>query len=235
MESPIIITETDEYFVINKPAGMAVEKPSPQKTLGEWLVENKQINPNDWQDDQRLGVVHRLDSDTSGILLWAKTPQAQGELKTTWQGRQVQKTYLALVSGETEKSGEIDLPLSRDNKNDKQQVDWLKTDRSRPALTQYERLEVGECLGQKVSLVKVHPITGRTHQIRVHLKAIGHPIIGDSLYGEKISRELAEKLELKRQFLHAWKLQLPDTEEYCATLPADLVNVLNALNIRSEH
>lgn len=226
-----IIDQTDEYLVINKPANLAVEPPSHKITLAELLVKNDIINPTDWQEGERLGVVHRLDTDTSGVMLWAKNSEAKEKLKLLWQGRQVKKTYLALVLGETDTSGEIDLPISRDNKNDRQQVDWLKTDRSRPALTSYERLGIGEYQGKKVSLVRAHPITGRTHQIRVHFKAINHPLIGDELYGEKATREISEGLELNRQFLHAETLELPDGKKYCATLPDELLACLKKVKI----
>lgn len=231
MKQPVIINETNEYFVINKPAGMAVEPPSHTSTILDWLVSNGQVVKTAWSTESRFGIVHRLDTDTSGVLLWAKSSTAQEHLKLQWQGRQVKKTYLALVVGEIHEKGEIDIPLSRDNKNDRQQVDFLKNDRSRPALTTYQRLAVGECAGKKVSLVEVHPVTGRTHQIRVHLKAIGHTIIGDKLYGDKNTDRLAKELDIERQMLHAWKLKLPETAEFIAPLPSDLSTVVNRLKI----
>lgn len=232
MNTPDIITETADYWVINKPAGLAVEPPSHAKTVRDWLLATQKINPVDWPDEC-LGVVHRLDTDTSGVLLWAKTPAAAAELKLLWQGRQVEKTYLALVAGEINPpNGTIEYSLKRDNKKDKQVAVMLSDPKARAAITTYRTREVGEWAGQKVSLVECHPITGRTHQIRVHLKATGHPIIGDRLYGEKATDALAQKLGLNRHFLHAWQLCLPNQACYQAPLPADLLPSLTACGIK---
>lgn len=232
MADPGIISETLEYFVINKPANMAVEPPSREKTLLDWLLKNKKISQKLFAPDSRFGVVHRLDTDTSGVLIWAKNPSAQENLKQLWQGRVVKKTYLALVVGESPQNGTIELPLIRDNKNDKQAVAWLNDQRARSAITEYERLAVGRVGNTICSLVRVHPITGRTHQIRVHLKAIGHPIVGDELYGEKSTEAVAKALKLNRQFLHAAQLCLPNTDCYTAPLPPELVDALVGAKIR---
>lgn len=231
MTEPEITTETPEYWVINKPAGLAVEPPSKGQTLQDWLLKKKFIQQEDWGHESRLGVVHRLDTDTSGVLIWAKNPTSQEKLKHLWQGRAVKKTYLALVVGECPPSGTIELPLIRDNKNDRQAVAWLADQRARPAITEYVRLCCGTVGQNVVSLVRVHPITGRTHQIRVHLKAIGHPIIGDDLYGEKSTEIIAKSLKLNRQFLHATELCLPGVDCYHASLPADLKQALTAASI----
>lgn len=223
---PTIIAETDDYFVINKPAGMATEPPSPKLTLSDWLVKQQHINPAEWGSDDRLGIVHRLDTDTSGVILWAKTKNSQDQLRELWQGRVVQKKYFALVTGKAEPEGTVELSLERDNQNDRQRVALLPTTKSRPAITRYKTLAHGAVGEWEVSLLELHPITGRTHQIRVHCKAIGHPLIGDTLYGEKSSTEIARLVGLERQFLHAHSLKLPDTDLYVAPLPQDLVNCL---------
>lgn len=227
---PKIITETADYWVINKPAGYSVEEQNNLSSLFEWLHANYTFK-SIMRDLERGGVVHRLDVETSGVVIWAKTAQAQQELKTLWQGRQVKKTYVALVIGKTEPSGSIELSIERDNRNDRQKVALLPSERSRPAITTYTLQAVGEWEGKKLSLLEVHPITGRTHQIRVHLKAIGHPIIGDKIYGEKATDELAHSLGLNRQFLHAWRLELPHSHLYQAALPMDLENVLEKIKI----
>lgn len=224
MAEPNIITQTTDYLVINKPAGFSVEQAPSAPSLYDWLDQNDGFK-DIIHHLERGGVVHRLDVETSGVVIWAKTSDAQAQLKTLWQGRQVEKTYLALVVGECPKSGIIELPIERDNKNDRQKVALLPSSKARPAITNYQRLAVGEYGEKKLSLVEVHPITGRTHQIRVHLKATGHPIIGDKLYGEKATDELAASLKLERQFLHAWKIKLLN-HEYEAPLPADLASAL---------
>lgn len=231
--SPTILTETSEYFVIDKPAGLATEPPSAAATLRDWLLEHKHIRAGEWNDEERCGIVHRLDSDTSGIIIWAKTRNAQRRLRQLWQGRVVRKNYLALVAGEIGPQGVIEVALMRDNKKDRQVPALFPNPKARPAITEYERLALGESNGRKVSLVQAHPITGRTHQIRVHLKSIGHPIIGDVIYGEKDSRVIAEQLGLTRQFLHAESIEL-DGQRYTANLPEQLQTALSKAGIRFE-
>lgn len=229
--SPIIILETSEYFVINKPPGMAVEPPSLRPTLIDWLIESGRIKASSWQPEQRCGVVHRLDTDTSGVLIWSKTPESQQRLKSLWQGRAVKKTYVALLLGECPEQDTIELPIMRDNRNDRQTVALLNDDRARPAITDYRRLGVGESSGQKVSVVEAHPITGRTHQLRVHFKAIGHPIIGDDLYGDKNTRNVAISLGVERQLLHARELCIPGDGCYSAPIPEDFLGVTQKLGV----
>lgn len=228
----MILAETDRYWVINKPAGLAVEPVGRLPSVLDRLIEQGRIKREAWPEGSRFGVVHRLDVDTSGILIWAKTPEAQNQLKQLWQGRVVEKTYLGLAIGECRKEGRVELSIKRDNQRDRQTVVWLPDPKARPAITTYRRLAVAQVGPQTVSLIEAHPITGRTHQIRVHLKAEGHPIVGDKLYGDKASRQLAEKLGLKRHFLHAWKLTLPidgQKLDYTAPLPEDLINIINKL------
>lgn len=230
--SPEILTETAQYYVVNKPAGMATEPPSPQPTVRDWLIQEKHIQPEEWGSDDRFGIVHRLDTDTSGVLMWAKNPAAQADLRQSWQGRAVKKTYLALVAGVTEASGVIEYALERDNKNDRQRVALLPSPKSRPAITEYKRLAHTTIGEWAVSLLELHPITGRTHQIRVHCKAIGHPLIADKLYGEKASHDIALHLGLGRQFLHAASIELPGIQSYSAPLPRDLQAALTAAHIK---
>ncbi|QQG50048.1 MAG: RNA pseudouridine synthase [Candidatus Berkelbacteria bacterium] len=228
---PAIIAETNDYLVINKPAGMATEPPSDRPTLRDWLIEAGQIRAGEWAEDKRCGVVHRLDTDTSGVILWAKSESAQASLQQLWQGRQVKKTYLALVAGRSEQTGVIEAAIERDNRNDRQRVTHLPTTKSRSAITEYKTLGHAKVGEREVSLISAHPITGRTHQIRVHLKSIGHPIIGDKLYGEKSSDEISRTLGLKRQFLHAFSLELPDNKTYQANLPSELTEPLRVLDL----
>lgn len=229
MPLPEIISENTDYFVINKPAGYSVEPHENYSSITDWLEENYSIKTTN-KDLDRFGIVHRLDVETSGALIWAKNELAQKDIQKTWQGRAVKKTYLALVSGEILPEGSVELAIERDNRHDRQRVVLLPSLKARPAITNYRRLSVGEYAGEKVSLVKCHPITGRTHQIRVHLQYTGHPIIGDKLYGTKLSDLLAEKLGLNRQFLHAYSIELDDNV-YVAPLPDDLSIVLSRLKI----
>ncbi|MEX0594738.1 MAG: RluA family pseudouridine synthase [Patescibacteria group bacterium] len=227
---PEIISENAQYWVINKPAGMATEPPSRSLTLRDWLIEQGRIKPGEWDENDRAGIVHRLDTDTSGVIIWAKNHAAQKHLRELWQGRAVRKNYLALVTGNAPDQGIIEASLMRDNKKDRQVAALFPHPKARPAITEYERLAVGEWEGNKVSLIRAHPITGRTHQIRVHLKSIGHPIIGDSLYGEKSGDAIAKGLHLNRQFLHAESIEL-EGNSYSVELPKELADCLKQVNI----
>lgn len=229
--NPAILAETEQYFVINKPAGMATEPSADGPTLRDWLIDQDYIKVGEWGEDERYGVVHRLDTNTSGVVLWAKNAKAQMMLRALWQGRQVKKTYLALVAGITEPTGTIELSIERDNQNDRQRVALLPSPKSRPSITHYETLATAKVGEWNVSFVKAQPVTGRTHQLRVHFKAIGHPIIGDKRYGEKASDELGKNLKLDRQFLHAFELCLPDKKCYRAPLPPELDQALRTVGI----
>ncbi|MCR4277584.1 MAG: RluA family pseudouridine synthase [Candidatus Berkelbacteria bacterium] len=225
---PTLITENSDYYVINKPAGYSVEPHLNYPSISDWL--NTLYDIYAIKDMDRYGIVHRLDVETSGVLIWAKNELAQKDIQKTWQGRAVKKTYLALVTGEVQTEGGIELAIERDNRNDRQRVVLLPSLKARPAITNYTRLAVGEWEKEKVSLVECHPVTGRTHQIRVHLQSIGHPIIGDRIYGSKLSGKISDSLNLHRQFLHAWKIELDDTQ-FIAPPPEDLVRVLQSLKI----
>ncbi len=142
--------------------------------------------------------------------------------------------------GDTPKEGSIELAIERDNRRDKMRVTLLPSAKARHAVTSYRRLAVG-CLRTKqvanndlqqltVSLLECHQVTGRTHQIRVHLQSIGHPIVGDKIYGSKMSDLLAKSIGLDRQFLHAWRLELDDSI-YQSKLPDELKEILTQLNI----
>src|SRR3989344_7078784 len=226
---PTLISETSDYYVINKPAGYSVEPHLNYPSITDWLDEHNSIKTNN-RDADRFGIVHRLDVETSGVLIWAKNILAQEDLQKIWQGRAVKKIYLSLVVGETSSEGSVELAIERDNRNDRQRVVLLPSLKARPAITNYKRLAVGEWEGEKVSLVECHPVTGRTHQIRVHLLSTGHPIIGDGIYGSKFSDKLSDSLGLHRQFLHAWKIELDDSQ-FVAPLPEDLEKVLQKLQI----
>ena len=226
---PTLISETSDYYVINKPAGYSVEPHPNYPSITDWLDEKYSIKTIN-RDADRFGIVHRLDVETSGVLIWAKNILAQEDLQKIWQGRAVKKTYLSLVVGETSPEGSVELAIERDNRNDRQRVVLLPSLKARPAITNYKRLAVGEWEGEKVSLVECHPVTGRTHQIRVHLLSTGHPIIGDGIYGSKFSDKLSDSLGLHRQFLHAWKIELDDSQ-FVAPLPEDLEKVLQKLQI----
>ena len=216
-------------LIIDKPAGLAVHPGAGFK--GETLASALLYNFKDIQEvgeEHRPGIVHRLDKDTSGVILVAKTPQMYDFLKDAFFERKVKKEYLALVWGRIEKPhGIIDSPIGS-SKTDFRKMTVENPKMAKPALTEYqvlENLENPESL-DKYSLIRVKLHTGRTHQIRVHMSSVGHPLMGDSLYGGKKA-----KLEgLDRQFLHAKKIEvrLPDETwiEAESELPQDLKGLL---------
>jgi 23S rRNA pseudouridine1911/1915/1917 synthase len=217
-----VLYEDKEVLVVDKPAGMPVH-PGPghaRGTLANALLarfpELRRVG-----EAFRPGIVHRLDKDTSGLLVVAKTPRAHRHLVEQLKARQVHKLYLALVQGVPQpESGVIEAPIGR---HPRRRQRMAVVEGGREAITRYQVLEaLGEC-----ALLAVEPITGRTHQVRVHLAAIGHPLLGDPLYGRPSPL-------LGRQFLHAHRLSfaLPGsgrTVEFQSPLPQDLRQALEAL------
>lgn len=236
-----ILFEDENLIVLIKPAGILVHPTSAQEkvTLMNWLIEtHPEILKQDWPDSTRVGVVHRLDRDTAGILVMAKTPEILDLLQKQFKEREVVKTYLALVYGSVENDqGEISVPITR-GEGGKQKIETFaysfSKNRSRDAVTYY-RVSRRFVLGQyKLTLLEVMPKTGRMHQIRTHLNYLGHPIIGDPLYNIKASRKISKNFNLKRQFLNAVKLEFthPKTEQkmsFSADLDSELKQILAKL------
>jgi 23S rRNA pseudouridine1911/1915/1917 synthase len=224
-----ILYEDDGLLVVNKPAGMVVHP-----AHGHWegtLVNALLARYPDLAvgDAGRPGIVHRLDRDTSGLIVVAKTEAALEHLRQQFKSRSVKKTYLALVHRHPPApEGIIEAPVGRDPRR-RQRMAVVPGGRT--ARTHYRLLEA---LGD-YSLLAVSPETGRTHQIRVHLSWLGVPVAGDPLYNRgREAREAKKRLGLARQFLHAWRLsfELPGGKgglELEAPLPADLARVLRAL------
>lgn len=201
--SPKVLFEDDNLLVIDKPAGMVVNKAETtrgEETVEDWLRQNFQFEIFNFQSC-RSGIVHRLDKETSGLLLIAKTPESFTNLQQQFKNRQVKKKYLALVHGKVvPEEGEIKAPVGR--------LPWNRErfgviPGGREATTKYKILRYYDTkiLGE-LSFLELTPMTGRTHQIRVHLKYLGHPIVGDSFYaGRKRARE--DRKFCPRVFLHA--------------------------------
>ncbi|HEY5707101.1 MAG TPA: RluA family pseudouridine synthase [Terrimicrobiaceae bacterium] len=196
-QMPLEILFEDEFLaVLNKPAGMVVH-PGPGHnggTLVSGLLHHfgslSQIG-----GVERPGIVHRLDKETSGCLVVAKTDHAHQSLAAQFAGREVGKTYLAMVSGAPRRpTGVVDAPISRHPVHRKKMA-VCAVGRGRPAVTEYRVLSSRDGL----TLLECRPRTGRTHQIRVHLKHLGCPVLGDPLYGRRGS--------FSRHMLHAWKLE----------------------------
>jgi 23S rRNA pseudouridine1911/1915/1917 synthase len=223
-EAPFGVVYEDEHLmVVDKPAGVVVH-PAPGHS-GPTLAGALRGRTAGGPDPERAGIVHRLDRDTSGLMLVAKTEEAFVELQRMIKSREVTREYLALVSGQPDaESGTIDAPLGRDRQ--RRTVQSTRTDKARGAVTHFRVLE----RLPRTSLLEVRLETGRTHQIRAHLEAIGHPVCGDSAYG---GAECGRRLGLKRQFLHSCRLRFnhPLTGEILACEskpPADLRPILDA-------
>jgi 23S rRNA pseudouridine1911/1915/1917 synthase len=214
-----IIYEDDDLLVIDKPAGLPVHPAPghPSHTLVNALLSHFP-HLADISDSMRPGIVHRLDKDTSGVMLVAKNSVAQANLVEQFKARSVAKAYLVLVKGHlTPEDGAIEAPIGRDPGNRKRMAVVAG---GREARTEYRVIRyIGD-----YTLLEVRPETGRTHQIRVHLSAIGFPVVGDKVYGVKSA-------SLSRQFIHACRLgfKLPSSGEYVefkSELPPDLAQAL---------
>lgn len=230
-----IIFEDKNYAVINKPAGLVVHPGAGHQgnTLVHALLYHFKKNLSKTVDSDRPGIVHRLDKDTSGLLVIAKNDATHRSLAEQFEKKEVQKIYTTLVEGHvTPTRGSIEAPLSRGEKN-RTQIQVTQKGGSRYALTHYE-VEKRFNNPLPCSLLKVRIETGRTHQIRVHLKAIGYPVLGDATYTKPSLKPVSETLGLTRQFLHATELSFisPTTKKrvhYKNELPKDLQQALKKL------
>lgn len=219
---PKIIFEDENLLVIDKPAGLVVNRSQSQKeeTVEDWAA--KKIS-----GVERSGIVHRLDKDTSGLLLLAKTPEALAKLQAQFKDRGVVKKYLALVHGKVEpEEGSINAPIDRSPFNRKH---FGVFPGGKAAETDYRTLSRHGDL----TFLELTPHTGRTHQLRVHLKYINHSIVGDSIYGGRKNYQADSKF-CPRLFLHATHLVIRhpvsgEKMEFNCPLPLDLQAVLDTL------
>lgn len=207
-----VIYQDKNLAALNKPPGV----------LFDWVLEKEQA-----ADGRELIPVHRLDKDTSGVILFAKNQETADYLKSLFEGRKIKKTYITLVVGRVkDRTGTIELALARSKKDFKKRVAFGKQGKERAAKTDYKVLKyIGD-----YTLLEAYPKTGRTHQIRSHFSAIGHPVACDSLYGGK--RFLCPA-GLNRQFLHAASIEFGASSgevlRLDAELPPDLAGVLERL------
>lgn len=225
-----VVFESQDVLIINKPAGMVVH-PAAGHFTGTLIHAALSHAPEieGVGGELRPGLVHRLDKDTSGLIVLAKNDAAQQALQAQFQSREVEKTYIALVDGTPSTStGRIEAAIGRDPRERKRMA-VVRGRNGREAISEYRVIEYFE----DHTLLEVDIHTGRTHQIRVHLNFIGCPVVGDKVYGKR-----HPSLPLERQFLHAARLglRLPGETElrtFTAPLPADLQQVLDGLHTRA--
>jgi len=231
---PKIIFEDNSLMILEKPFGWIVNEAQTtkgQKVLQTWLKERDY--PLAKSREFRSGIVHRLDKETSGILIVAKTEQAFTNLQKQFKDRKIKKSYQALAHGKIGiKRGHIKAPVGR--------LPWNRErfgvlPGGRPAETDYEVISYYKKDDQEFSLLNLFPKTGRTHQIRIHLKYLGHPIVSDQFYaGRKTSRK--DRTWCQRLFLHAKSISFKHprtnkTRKFESALPADLSKALQKLTL----
>lgn len=249
-----IIYENDDYLIIDKESGVTVNKSdttSNELTLQD-LIERENridISDSDLEFVKRAGIVHRLDKETSGVIIIAKNSIAFRALQAEFKQRKVKKSYIALVHGEIKPAkGEINAPIGRLPWNRKR---FGVLAGGREAVTSYEVIsnfqlpqilasKTGQAISNEaLSLVRLFPKTGRTHQIRVHLKYINHPIVGDPLYGgRKVGR--LDRKTLSRVFLHAEEISFLDPASgrevsFNSEIPKELNEMLENLETKKDN
>lgn len=231
------IYENEEFLVINKPAGLLVHGAEhiDEPTLVDDLLRNYPALAKVGEDPDRPGIMHRLDKPVSGLLVIAKTPASFENLKRQFQERTIEKHYTALVYGRIDKDeDEITFQIKRSAQGNKMAA--LPLSDKGEAITDGRRAITEFSIMKRFinySLIDVRIKTGRTHQIRVHMSAYGHPVVGDDLYGTKKTRIKNAKLNLGRIFLVATRLEFNDIagerHNFTLPLPPDLQNFLDGL------
>jgi 23S rRNA pseudouridine1911/1915/1917 synthase len=240
IDEPLNILFQDENIaVIDKPPFLPVHPDknfSHKRTLVNLLLGNN-IPLSKLGGEFRPGIVHRLDMDTSGLIVIAKTDAGYKHMRKQFEEHQIHKKYICLCIGELpSKKGLIKAPISR-NPIDRKKMSVQATENAKNALSEFKVINTvyWEQVDKMLSLVEVVIPTGRTHQIRVHFTSIGFPLLGDTTYGNSKLNAIAYKLGLKRQFLHATKLQFigPDQKSHTfnSPLPEELENFLQKINI----
>ncbi len=235
----VTLIYTHEHFlVIDKPAGLLVHPPAheiTEPTLIDWLLRyHKDVATVGY--DNRPGIIHRLDKNTSGLLIIARTNYAHTVFAKLFHDRKIHKIYHAITTGHPDKTGIVSLPIGRDPHNrtrmkafnvEEQKRFHSSGIKMRPSTSHYKVLEYFE----DTSFVEIKPVTGRTHQIRVHLKSIGHPLVGDFVYGQ-------ESKLISRHALHAYGISfIFDAQEYTffSLLPKDFAQFKAKLSKTAIH
>ncbi len=236
-----ILYEDKDIVAVNKPSGLVVHPDGKSKGpfLTDWILENypktknvgEPVETKDYGQIQRPGIVHRLDRDTSGVILISKTKKGHEHLKTQFQDRTLTKKYLAFVYGELkDKFGIINRPIGRSPKDFRR---WSATRGARGEMREAETWYTLIFSRTGYSFVEIEPKTGRTHQIRVHFKAINYPILHDSLYAPERIDDKTKSLGFTRNALHAYSIEFTNCSnkkiQVKASIPNDFINALEEL------
>lgn len=224
-----IIFEDKDIIVIDKPKDLIVYPVSGKEKNSVFDILKPKINI---KGEVRAGIVHRLDRETTGLMVVAKNKKAESSLIKLFKKREIEKGYIALVHGHlSPKKGRINIPIERGRD---EKLKRFVAEEGKEAVTLYEVKEYIAYEGNDYTLVEVRILTGRTHQIRVHFQAIGHPLVGEKFYTQNNFLKLNKKLDLERQFLHAYFLRFfhpvnGGIVEFTSSLPEDLSRLLNKL------
>lgn len=236
-----IIFEDADVLVVNKPQGMLSQKAEKDDIT---LVEHIGAYLEQQETDAafRPGICNRLDRNTTGLVVAGKSVRGLQWFNSLFRERALEKYYLCLVKGRISERADIDGYLYKDQKHNRVTVYQEELPETVRIITAYEPLETVFWKEEYYTLLKVHLITGKSHQIRAHLQSIGHPIVGDTKYGEKSLYHLFKKeFGIRYQLLHAWRLQLPETEylpqkyhgtEWTAPLPPQFQKVLSSMGMK---
>lgn len=222
-----IVYEDHDVLAINKPAGMLSQKAkkediSANEYILQYLLESGTITAESLHTF-KPSVCNRLDRNTSGILVAGKTLNGLQQMSKAFRERSMEKYYLAIVAGHISKPRRIEGFLTKDEKNNQVTILSEPSNDAKPIITEYRPLKL---VGQ-VTLLEVHLITGRSHQIRAHLASIGHPVIGDTKYGNpRLNREFLKNAGVTHQLLHAYRLFLADGTKIQADAPKEFERAL---------
>lgn len=233
-----ILFENDDFMIVDKPINLVVHPAHANKnhTLVNYLlamrpeIADAVYDPSKSISLERPGIVHRLDKDTSGLMIIAKTSKSMQKLSKIIHNHKLNKNYTALTYGRINEDGQIKSYLRRSSQDRRKMVTHPK--QGKESITEYKVIEYYKYKTSRLSLVSLTPVTGRTHQLRVHLKSIGHPVIGDQVYSKNDNNLLSRKLGATRQLLHASSLSFRYNNKkynFESPLPSDMVTVINKL------